>query len=214
MKMIVKEVFPIIFYEFKFSKEQILPICEEIAAKKTEIKKRYEDSDIDKIKKIDYWTDFGRFGRPIELVQYENLVVKEISSQFLPEMQCEHVVHWTAIYEEKGYHEAHNHSPMLHTAPTCNMSSILYLSDIGYTEFVNPKLDAATCKSFLISSQVGKMIMFPSHVLHSALPHGKKDEEKIIVSSNWKLYDSSPDLIFLDHMKGMQDILNSTREIK
>ena len=36
------------------------------------------------------------------------------------------------------------------------------------------------------------MIMFPSHVLHSALPHGKKDgAEKIIVSSNWKLIDRS-----------------------
>jgi len=198
MKITVKEVFPTIFYEFKFSKEQILPICEEIAAKKTEIKKNYEDcefkfkfhSDIDEIKKIDYWTDFDR---PIKLLEYEKMVAKEIPFKFLPEMSCEHVEYWTAIYEEMGHHFTHNHISMLHGAPICNMSSILYLSDIGYTEFLNPKQDAVTYQSYLISSQVGKMIMFPSHVLHSALPHGKKDEEKIIVSSNWKVYDIVPE---------------------
>ena len=184
MEIEIQELFPTIFYEFKFSEEQILPLCEEITAKKTEIKKRYNEE----IRKNDYWTDFGR---PIELVSYEKLVVGEVISKFLPEMHCEHVEHWTAIYEEKGYHGAHNHNPMLYDVPTCNMSSILYLSDIGYTEFLNPKLYGVPYQTCRVPSQVGKMIMFPSHILHSALPHGKKKpQEKIIVSSNWQLYES------------------------
>ena len=91
------------------------------------------------------------------------------------------------VYEKRGYHGTHNHNPMLYDVPSCNMSSILYLSDIGHTEFFSPVHSTANCMG--IPSKMGTMIMFPSHILHSALPHGKKDEERVIVSSNWQVYN-------------------------
>ena len=190
MKITIQEVFPTLFYEFKFSEEQILPLYEEITSKKDTIKKVYNDLQRSAEAKIDYWTDFNS---PTILLEYEKLT-KEISSQFLPEMYCENVVYWTSIYEALGYHEAHNHSPELYDIPISNMSSVLYLSDIGYTEFLNPKLTVSVPENKLIRipSQVGKMIIFPDYVLHSALSHGKKKpQEKIIVSSNWRLYNQS-----------------------
>ena len=68
------------------------------------------------------------------------------------------------------------------------MSSILYLSDIGCTEFFNPRQEEVTYQVYRVSSQVGKMIMFPSHILHSVIPHGKKKpQERVIISSNWRV---------------------------
>ena len=195
MKIKIQEIFPTIFYEFKFSQEQILPLCEEISAKKIEIKKRYEDSDFEDIRIVDYWTDYYN---PVNLLEYKKIVVEEILPLFLPELRCEHLQNWTAIYEETGYHGTHNHTHQLYDIPNINMSSILYLSDIGETEFFNPRQADVTHQAYRVSSQVGKMIMFPAHILHGALPHGKKGDysktssegrpEKIIVSSNWRLY--------------------------
>ena len=194
------EVFPTLFYVFDFSQDQIIPICKEIAANKTEIKKRYLESDSSTDAKIDYWTDYNN---PIKLFEYEKLI-EEIGKSFLPEMYCEHIEYWTAIYEEMGYHGMHNHNPMLYDFPICNMSSILYLSDIGRTEFFNPKLDGVTYQTYNISSQLGRMVMFPSHVLHTALPHGKKEgrPEKIIISSNWSLR-APPGVVRFQHQKTM-----------
>ena len=177
MKMIIREVFPTLFYEFDFSvQDQIAPLVEEIQDKKNEIKKYGED---------DYWTDYTN---PIKLLEYEKLIDK-ISFEFLPKMMCTHIEHWTAIYGERGYHMTHNHIKNLYDSPECNMSSILYLSDIGYTEFFNPRLSADEIHFSLDQpSIVGKMIMFPSHILHHAMAHKQEEKERIIVSSNWQVY--------------------------
>ena len=189
MKVSIKEVFPTLFYEFQFSEEQILPLYEEITAKKIEIKKRYEDWDTKEIKKNDYWTDYFN---PVDLPEYEKLVGEEIPSRFLPDLSCHHIEKWTAIYEEMGYHEAHTHKGTRYEGFTCNMSSILYLSDIGNTIWHNPEQSNHLNPVFAVNSQMGKMIMFPSHILHCAPPHGKKkSQEKIIISSNWFIYDEN-----------------------
>ena len=41
-------------------------------------------------------------------------------------------------------------------------------------------------------SEVGKMLLFPAHILHRAPPHMKKDEERIVMSANWRLTESYP----------------------
>jgi len=185
MKMKALEFFPVLFYGVNFSQDQVMPLCEEIQDKKEIIKKRYNDVTVTDgaSSQVDYWTDFLN---TVELLEYEKLI-EETSSQFLPEFRCEHLKYWTGIYEKRGYHGTHNHNPMLYDVPSCNMSSILYLSDIGHTEFLNPRQSDEIYPSMFIPSEMGKMVIFPAHILHRALPHGKKDEEKIIVSSNWQI---------------------------
>ena len=187
MKVTIKEVFPTLFYEFIFSQDEIIPLCKEMENKKEKIKKLYSDEFV----MMDYWTDYRN---PITLLEYEKLIQK-IPSQFISQqLTCEHdkknsqYVYWTAIYGERGYHETHNHNESFYDILHCNMSSILYLSDIGHTEFFNPRQSDEIHSSCRIPSKMGKMIMFPSHMLHRALPHGKKDAERIIVSSNWRLF--------------------------
>ena len=185
MKITKQEVFPILFYEFLFSADQIAPLVEEIQNKKEIIKKKYNDSPTDpELGVPDYWTDYND---PIKLLEYEKLI-KEIPPRFLPELYCEQIAYWTAIYEKKGYHGAHNHNPMLYNIPSCNMSSVLSLSDIGQTDFFNPRQSDEIYPSILIPSATGRMIIFPAHILHRAAPHGKKDAERIVVSSNWRIY--------------------------
>ena len=181
MEMTVRGVFPTLFYEIIFSQDQIVPLVEEIQNKKEEIKKIYSKGESKPLD--DYWTDYGD---SIKLFAYEKLIEK-MSSQFDPKMSCRHTIHWSAIYGARGYHDAHTHKQPLHEIPYNNMSSVLYLSDIGHTEFYSPIPDFANCMT--IPSKMGSMIMFPSHILHSALPHGKKDEERVIVSSNWQVYN-------------------------
>tara|TARA_Y100000310_G_C20525096_1_gene735595 strand:+ start:450 stop:1025 length:576 start_codon:yes stop_codon:yes gene_type:complete len=184
MEVIPREVFPILFYEFIFSQDQIIPLCKEIQDKKKIIKKRHDDQPINpEDEVVDYWTDFND---PIKLLEYEKLI-EEISSQFLPEMDCKHVIHWSAIYGKRGWHGTHSHNPLLYDFSSCNMSSILYLSDIGHTDFFNPRQSDELYRTMSWPSKKGRMTMFPSHILHHAMPHGKKDEERIIVSSNWQV---------------------------
>ena len=189
MKKTTQEWFPVLFYEFIFSQDEIIPLCEEMENKKDEIKKRYNDEFEFGIP--DYWTDYVN---PIKLLEYEKLMQK-IPPRFISEqLNCEHDkrgsqdMYWSAIYGKRGYHETHKHNESLYVIPHCNMSSILYLSDIGGTEFFNPRSSSDEIHSSLfVPSKIGMMIMFPSHILHRALSHGKKDAERIIVSSNWQL---------------------------
>ena len=197
MKMKIVEVFPTLFYDFEFSQDQIRPLCEEIQDKKEELKRRYYNdhhtlSNHSEPILDDYWTDYVN---PITFPTYEKIVREEILSRFLPEMKCKHLVYWTAIYGEKGYHGLHSHNLSLHDDGIINMSSILYLSDIGHTVFYNPRQGTDEIqRSIEIRSVVGKMVMFPSHILHVANPHGKTGKERVIMSSNWQVYNvSSPE---------------------
>ena len=182
MEMTEWGVFPTLFYKFIFSQDQIVPLVEEIQNKKEEIKKIYRNNKLNPLD--DYWTDYKD---PIKLLAYEKLI-EEISSQFAPQMSCKHDIHWIAIYEARGYHNFHTHNQTLYEPTRTNMSSILYLSDIGDTEFFNPRQSDEIYPSMFIPSEMGKMVIFPSHILHRALPHEKKGEEKIIVSSNWQVH--------------------------
>ena len=186
MKMKIVEVFPTLFYAFEFSQDQIRPLCEEIQDKKEELKRRYYNDHSEPIPD-DYWTDYVN---PITFPTYEKIVREEILSRFLPEMKCKHLAYWTAIYGEKGYHGLHNHNLSLYDNVIINMSSILYLSDIGHTVFYNPRQGTDEIQRHIeIPSVVGKMIMFPSHILHVANPHGITGKEKVIMSSNWQVYN-------------------------
>ena len=171
------EYFPTLFYEVNWTEDEILPLLKEVQEKKEKIKIK-GNSETD-----DYQTDYSVQEK---LLEYEKLIEKVT---FSPKLQYSHIVYWTAIYGEKGYHASHNHNGSLFGQIDPNMSSILYLSNIGGTRFWNPSEMAVT--SF-IPSKVGKMIMWPSYILHTAPPHEKKNEERFIISSNWKVKEIYP----------------------
>ena len=188
MKTTRLELFPTLFYEFIFTQDELNPLCKEIENKKEEIKKIYND-DAFEPEVDDYWTDFRN---PIELLEYERIMMK-IPPQFVSyKLNCEHdEEYWSAIYGERGYHKTHHHTENLYSGVShrCNMSSVLYLSDIGGTMFWNPRISSDEIQtSIFIPSEVGKMVMWPSHILHEVIPHGEKNvDERIVVSSNWRL---------------------------
>ena len=176
------EFFPTLFYEFTWTEDEIHPLLNEVKEKTEEIKIQ-SNSEID-----EYWTDYSD---TVKLLEYEKLIEK-VSTAFFPKLQYSHIVYWTAIYGERGYHATHNHNGSLFELLAPNMSSILYLSDIGGTQFRNPYQSNQTNSVLYMPSKVGRMIMFPSHILHAAPSHGKKNEERIIISSNWRAQEIFP----------------------
>jgi len=180
MKCETVEYFPILFYELNWTEDEIRPLLDEVQEKKEKIKQRVNSVT------ADYWTDYSVQEK---LFEYEKLIEKV---SFSPKLQYSHIVYWTAIYGEKGYHTTHNHNGSLFEQIDPNMSSILYLSNIGGTQFHNPYQSNQNHQLLYMPSKVGKMIIFPSHILHTAPPHGEKNEEKIIISSNWRVQEIFP----------------------
>ena len=179
----IHELFPILFYEFQWTEDEIRPLLEEVQNKKETIKERFNPhSSTDELVE-DYWTDYSV---PVKILEYEKLVEK-ISTGFLPELQCNHDSYWTAIYGERGYHSTHKHIGPLYQSIDSNMSSVLYLSNIGRTHFFNPSQIGVNHQELDIQSEVGKMFIWPAHLLHGVSPHGKKNEERIVISSNWRI---------------------------
>jgi|TARA_B100000809_G_C15040558_1_gene495383 hypothetical protein len=191
MKFETTEHFPTFFYEFTWTEDQIRPLKEEVEHKSPSIKWIYENQYApdprDRVE--EYWTDHSK---AVELHGYSKLV-DEVVALFLPKFKIVHQAHWTAISGPKGYHECHQHSqsnPFETMGP--NMSSILYLSNIGKTHVFNPNQQGSIDPEIFIESVLGKMVMFPSHILHRALPHMVENEERFIISSNWSIGEAYP----------------------
>ena len=90
------EIFPIIFYEFQWTEDEIRPLLEEVQYKKEIIKDRTKKNE--EQTKDNHCTDYLA---SVKLLEYEKLI-KEIPPRFLPELYCEQIAYWTAIYEKKG----------------------------------------------------------------------------------------------------------------
>ena len=165
-------VFPQEFFEFKFSTELITPLYNEVLEKKDEIK-RISDMIAGDYATHDYWTDFLQ---PVKLNEWEKLMshIRDYFSDFNCACDC----YWTAIYGKHGMHPLHAHLQSLFEPKINNFSCILYLTNVGATTFINPNTHNVTEFSLDIKAQLGKMIMFPSNILHTSSPHNL-DREKI-----------------------------------
>ena len=191
MKFETVEHFPTFFYEFTWTEEEIQPLLKEVRESIPAIKWIYENKYApDPRDRVDeYWTDHAT---AVDLPEYIKLV-SEVIEEFKPKFRCGMLAHWTAISGPKGYHSCHQHSqsnPFESMGP--NMSSVLYLSNIGKTHVFNPIQLGTIDPEIFIESVLGKMIMFPSHILHRALPHMVEDEERIVISSNWRIEEAYP----------------------
>ena len=183
------EYFPTLFYEFNWTEDEIRPLLDEMQEKKEIVKYKYlNEYAKDPADRVDdYWTDHAG---SVTLTEHDKLV-EQLIDHFAPHLTLHLIAYWTAIQAEKGYHETHQHNPHPYELIGPNMSSVLYLSNIGMTHFFSPDQLSGNPEMF-IQAEVGKMLLFPAHILHRVPPHMKKDEERIIMSGNWKLTESYP----------------------
>ena len=181
----IHKIFPTLFYEFQWTWDELQPLLNEIQVKKKIIKQQSEAKPIETENPENYCTDY--FSQ-VKLLEYEKLM-EEVCTTFLPKLQCSIIEYWTAIYGKNAYHPAHAHSGPLFSMTDINMSSVLYLSDIGGTRFFNPSQIGVNHKDHYIQSEMGKMFMWPAQILHRVVPHGEKDEERYIIAANWQIQE-------------------------
>ena len=187
MKWKTIEYFPTLFHEFIWTEDEIRPLLEEVNAKKEAIKWKYlnEYAKDPEDRVDDYWTDHAG---SVTLDEY-NKLTEEVCNYWKPHLDVHLIAYWTAIYAKKGYHETHQHTPNPYETVGPNMSSVLYLSDIGVTQFYAPDQLSGDPDIF-IQSEVGKLVIFPAHILHRAPPHMHDDKERIIISANWRIQEA------------------------
>ena len=178
------DVFPQIFVEFYFPPDIITPLYDEVIQNKDKIKKINDKhfGDGGRIA-VDYWTDFEETVKLNEM----NKIVYQVGMYF-KDMQVTCDGYWTAIFGPYGVHGSHTHSSKLFESKINNLSSVLYLTNIGSTKFHNPSTDNVMETEWTVNSQIGKMIMFPANILHSSPPHNI-DKTKMIISANFLIRD-------------------------
>ena len=175
-------IFPTEITTFEFNKEEIQPLLDEISKSKEKIKetsKYYSNQG----GTGEYYTDYG--GNPIKLYEYEKLMIM-VGTSFVNRQKSFNVTnYWTALYYDNSIHEAHNHVNFL-KQNTCNYSSVLSLTNQGGTKFLSSS-PTSLIHSEIVNSRVGKLIFFPSNLLHSGV--NVTSGERIIISSNLTIYD-------------------------
>ena len=67
-----------------------------------------------------------------------------------------------------------------------NYSSVLYLTSEGGTDFYSPN-PTSTEGVYTVKSEVGKMIIFPSNLLHGVIYNDNKNE-RMIISANFGIF--------------------------
>ena len=168
---------------FKFSPQAIQPLLDEVSLKEKQIKEvsKY----FNKMGGVNnYHTDYAN---PVKLQEYEKLMMM-LGNFFMNKNKTFNILsYWTAFYKDTSYHEAHTHTDPLENNLN-NYSSVLYLTNSGGTNFFSSNYTSAR-KNELIKSEVGKIIFFPSSLLHSGI--NDQSGERIIISSNIGMYATS-----------------------
>jgi hypothetical protein len=181
MKLNNLNIFPTEITTFELNKEEIQPLLDEISKSKKKIKetsKYYNNQG----GVGEYYTDYGN---PTKLHEYEKLMI--MVGNYFANMQKNFKMlnYWSALYYDNSFHETHNHVNFL-TQKTCNYSSVLSLTNQGGTKFLSSS-PTSLIHSEIVNSRVGKLIFFPSNLLHSGV--NETSGERIIISSNLSIYD-------------------------
>ncbi len=132
------------------------------------------------------------------LEEFVSAVVEQVNAGCLEEgqaLQASIIESWCHITEHGGYHDAHSH-------PNCSWCGIYFLdagdcdlnSRSGVNRFYDPRPGAGQYHDagtqyidstgfWDIVPQSGQMVIFPSYLIHSALPYfGKKD--RVVIAFN------------------------------
>jgi len=159
-KMNTIELFPTLFFETYINTQLAIDILSEIKKKEPEIRNISEASQSQPIK--DYSTDFCH---PVEIELFDRFVTEHMCKEFKKiNYDVEMKNSWVSCYTgAHGAHAMHNHSKGWNG--NGEYACILYLSDIGKTDFFNTSLISDNyIKS--IKSRMGKVIVFPGIIPH------------------------------------------------
>ena len=182
--MIGLDLFPTRFFEIQLDKVDAFNLLHEIVRKEDEIKiisLTRQNQSID-----DYITDFT-YDRDSENVKLDNIdkIFKVIKNNFEENNSNIDIVdYWTSVYFKNGHHSLHNHR--MDILDRCNYSGIIYLSDLGSTDFYSTSLTSFHSK-YQCVSKMGKVIIFPSDIPHVALPTYSEENKRYVVAFNCEI---------------------------
>ena len=174
-------IFPTELKIFNFHMEEIQPLIKEVLSQKQKIK---EQSNIfsDHGGRGNYFTDYKN---PTKLHEYEKLMIMVGNFFINQKKKFEVYNYWSAFYYKDSLHDTHHHSYLLENKLN-NYASVLYLTTNGGTTFFSSN-HTSIFHDFFIKSEVGKLVLFPSSLLHNV--NNKEDGERIIVSSNIGIFN-------------------------
>lgn len=158
--MIEVPVFPTLFYETSIPEKLAVDILSYIKTREADIRIVSEASQPHPTS--DYATDFSC---PIDIPLFDQYVLPHVQNEvaqlgYRYELEC----HWVSCYTGAcGSHSMHNHQSGYDGK--VHMSAILYLSNVGVTDFFSTSLVASTYMHS-VASQIGKIVLFPSIVPH------------------------------------------------
>jgi hypothetical protein len=176
----IRSIFPTELIEYQLDNDLVSKVLEEISIKREEILDTYieehPEGDIDV-----YYTDYTN---PAQLNSIES-ILEALKEDFNRKgLKARINNYWVAAYRRYAEHSTHNHREGIQD--TVNFSGIIYLSNIGQTNFYSDSI-SSTDYLFKSFSNAGKIIMFPSTLLHSVPSHNTEDW-RYVVSFNASIY--------------------------
>lgn len=158
--MLEKPLFPTMFYETQIPRDLCFAVLDEIKSKQDMIDTVSEATQIHPVS--DYSTDFMHTIR-IDLFWDEVIPRLQMEWESLGK-EMVNIHSWVSCYSgPSGHHPLHNHKPgydgRLH------YSAILYLSDVGMTDFYTIDTTAQN-NMYCQKSQLGTVLFFPSIIPH------------------------------------------------
>ena len=177
--MEIIELFPSTLIEYRIDKEPLINLMKEIESHRDDMRLyslARQEQDVS-----EYITDYPKnFPLPTFLEIFDSIKNDAFENGLVLEL----IQYWTAIYTGKGYHEKHNHRS--NYLDKTNYSGILYLSDIGRTLLFSPN-PTSIASSHRIQSEFGKIILFPSTVIHEVENHKQDMTERCVVAFNMEV---------------------------
>ena len=174
--MIGLDLFPTRFFQINLDQVDAYNVLNEILRKEDEI--RLISSTRQKQSSDEYATDY-RYSHTQNSIGLEtmNVVFDKLKIIFEENNSTIDIdSYWTAIYSKTAHHSSHTHANSI--LDTINYSGILYLTDIGSTDFYSTNPSSFQDK-FTSNSEFGKILIFPSSIPHSVEP--TLDESKRVV---------------------------------
>lgn len=174
-------LFPTMFYETYIEPSLAFQVLDEIKSKQNLIDTVSEASQPHPVN--DYSTDYTH---PIQIEMFWNEVVPLLCEEFKQLNYNLNVLHsWVASYfGPGGHHPLHNHESGY--SGNINYSGILYLSDIGATDFFAASV---TSRNYMYSSpsKVGKIVLFPSIIPHQYRPERYDGNARYVLPFNCEM---------------------------
>jgi len=176
--MIRHKVFPTSIYEMHISRDLALHLLDEIKSNQKVIEVISSATQPHPIS--DYSTDYTD---PLRFNTFWDEVVPDMNKSLVEnDMQMEVVQSWVSCYSgPSGHHPLHNHSPGYGRAGA--YSGILYLSDIGFTDFFSVAYQADETQ-YSVPSQLGKVVLFPSIIPHQYRPERYDGNARYVLPFN------------------------------